>query len=56
VGAQCFQRIAVDVEFDQRLHVIERRISDGRWLTEEEYQATTLAAPPPPSGSEREPG
>jgi hypothetical protein len=47
VGAQCFQRIAVDIEFDQRLQVIERRISGGRWLTEEEYQATTPAPPPP---------
>jgi len=47
VGAQCFRRIAVDVEFDQRLQVIERRISGGRWLTEEEYQATTTALPPP---------
>src|SRR5262249_60545849 len=47
VGAQCFQRIAVDVEFDQRLQVIERRISGGRWLTEEEYRATTTAFPPP---------
>jgi hypothetical protein len=55
VGAHCFQRIAVDVEFDHRLQVIERRISGGRWLTEEEYRATTLAAPPPPSGSKREP-
>ncbi len=56
VGAQCFQRITVDVEFDQRLQVIERRISGGRWLTEEEYRATTIAAPPPSSGSEGEPG
>ena len=47
VGTQCFQRIAVDVEFDQRLQVIERRISGGRWLTEEEYRATTIASPPP---------
>src|SRR5919109_461646 len=56
VGAQCFQRIAVDVEFDHRLQIIERRISGGRWLTEEEYRATTLAVPPPPSGSERKSG
>jgi len=47
VGTQCFQRIAVDVEFDQRLQVIERRISGGRWLTEEEYRAITTAASPP---------
>lgn len=47
VGAQCFQRIAVDVGFDQRLQVIERHISGGRWLTEEEYRATTIASPPP---------
>ena len=52
VGTRCFQRIAVDMEFDQRLQVIERRISGGRWLTEEEYQATTIAAHPPPSTSE----
>jgi hypothetical protein len=44
VGAQCFQRIAVDVAFDQRLQVIERRISGGRWLTEEEYHAHTTPA------------
>jgi hypothetical protein len=47
VGSGCFQRIAVDVAFDQRLQVIERRISGGRWLTEEEYRATTTAFPPP---------
>ncbi len=45
VGLRCFQRIAVDVEFDQRFQVVERRISGGHWLTEEEYQAT--AFPPP---------
>ena len=47
VGARCFQRIAVDIAFDQRLQIIERRISDGRWLTEEEYRAITTAPPPP---------
>jgi len=47
VGARCFQRIAVDVEFDQRLQVVERRISGGRWLTEEEYRALARASPPP---------
>jgi len=46
VGTRCFQRIAVDVEFDQHLQVSERHISGGRWLTEEEYQATTSAPPP----------
>ena len=46
VGTRCFQRIAVDVEFDQHFQVIERRISGGRWLTEEEYRATTIASPP----------
>jgi len=55
VGTRCFQRIAVDMEFDQRFQVIGRRISGGRWLTEEEYQATTTAARPPPSTSEGEP-
>jgi hypothetical protein len=47
VGAQCFQRIVVAIEFDQRLQVIERRISGGRWLTEEEYRTTTTVVPPP---------
>src|SRR4029450_1545334 len=47
VGARCFQRIAVDVEFDQRLQVIERRISGGRWLTEAEYRTTATVFPPP---------
>jgi hypothetical protein len=37
----------VDVEFDQRLQVIEQRINGGRWLTEEEYRATTIESPPP---------
>jgi hypothetical protein len=46
VGSRCFQRIAVDMEFDQRLQVVERRISGGRWLTEEEYRATTALPPP----------
>lgn len=50
VGTRCFQRIAVDVAFDQRLQVIERRISGGRWLSEEEYQASTTAAHPPRHG------
>ena len=47
VGSRCFQRIAVDVAFDQRFGVIERRISGGRWLTEEEYRSTTSAPPSP---------
>ena len=47
VGARCFQRIAVDVEFDQRLQVMERRIRGGRWLTEEEYRAITTVSHPP---------
>lgn len=55
VGTRCFQRIAVDVAFDQRLQIIERRISGGRWLTEEEYLATTTAVHPPLSPSEGEP-
>ena len=50
VGGRCFQRIAVDVAFDQRLQMTERRIRGGRWLSEEEYRAATSASPPPPSG------
>ena len=53
VGARCFQRIAVDVEFDYRVQIVERRISGGRWLTEEEYQAATVASTPPPSRREQ---
>ena len=48
VGARCFQRIAVDVEFDHRVQVIERRISGGRWLTEEEYRVATMPSSPAP--------
>jgi len=50
VGVRCFQRIAVDLAFDHRLQMTERHISGGRWLTEEEYRATTIASTPPPSG------
>jgi hypothetical protein len=50
VGRRCFQRIAVDVAFDQRRQMTERHISGGRWLTEEEYRSTTRASAPPPSG------
>ncbi len=39
VGTRCFQRIAVDVEFDARLGVLAHRVSGGRWLTEAEYHA-----------------
>jgi hypothetical protein len=46
---RCFQRIAVDVAFDQRLQTINRHISGGRWLTEEEYKAATRASIPLPS-------
>ena len=50
VGRRCFQRIAVDVAFDQRLQMTEHRIHGGRWLSAEEYRAATSASPPPPSG------
>lgn len=45
VGTRCFQRIAVDVEFDRRLQTIAHRVSGGRWLSAEEYWAATLAPP-----------
>lgn len=38
VGAQCFQRISVEVEFDRRLQVSAQQVSGGRWLTAAEYQ------------------
>jgi len=49
VGVRCFQRIAVELAFDQRLQTTERHISGGRWLTEEEYRNATRASTPPPS-------
>lgn len=38
VGARCFQRIVVDVEFDRRFQVSAQQISGGRWLTAEDYR------------------
>jgi len=52
VGVRCFQRIAVDLEFDQRLQITGRHISAGRWLSAEEYEAATLSSTPPPSAAE----
>lgn len=52
VGIRCFQRIAVDLEFDRRLQVTECRVSGGRWLTAEEYQTATVSSAPPPSPTE----
>jgi hypothetical protein len=37
VGARCFQRIAVDLAFDGRLQIVDRRITGGDFLTEAEY-------------------
>lgn len=56
VGVRCFQRIAVDLAFDQRLQIIERHISGGRWLNEEEYRAASAASTPPPSREGRDKG
>ena len=50
VGVRCFQRIAVELAFDQRLQTTERHISGGRWLSEEEYRAAPRVSTPPPSG------
>src|SRR5262249_39537217 len=49
VGVRCFQRIAVELAFDQRLQTTERHIRGGRWLTGEEYSAATGASTPAPS-------
>ena len=46
VGARCFQRIAVDLAFDTRLEVVERRITGGEWLTEAEYAAAATSGQP----------
>jgi hypothetical protein len=37
VGDRCFQRIAVDLAFDQHQQVIGQQISGGAFLTEAEY-------------------
>jgi hypothetical protein len=39
VGMRCFQRIAVDLAFDSRLQIVDRRIVGGEWLSEAEYMA-----------------
>jgi hypothetical protein len=44
VGGRCFQRIAVDLAFDSRLQIIDRRITGGEWLTEAEYVAATASS------------
>lgn len=51
VGTRCFQRIAVDVGFNQRLQIVERSIHGGRWLTADEYQVATTAPQLPPTGA-----
>jgi hypothetical protein len=43
VGARCFQHIEVDLAFDSRLQIVERRIVGGEWLTEAEYIAATTS-------------
>ena len=40
VGERCFQRIAVDIGFDAKLEIAERRISGGTFLTPDEYDAS----------------
>ena len=39
VGERCFQRIAVDLAFDHRQRIVERQITGGEFLTEEQYRA-----------------
>ncbi len=38
VGANCFRRITVDLGFDHRQQIIERRIDGGDFLTEAAYR------------------
>jgi hypothetical protein len=52
VGARCFQRISVDLTFDHRLQIRERRIAGGEFLSEAEYAAALAEQSPrgsPPS-------
>jgi hypothetical protein len=41
VGERCFQRIAVDLAFDQRLQLVDRQITGGEFLAEAEYAVAT---------------
>jgi hypothetical protein len=45
VGDRCFQRISIDLGFDRGLHIVERHITGGDFLSEAEY-ATVIAAEP----------
>jgi hypothetical protein len=38
VGERCFQRIAVDLAFDHRQHIIAQQITGGEFLTEAQYR------------------
>lgn len=61
VGERCFQRISVDLAFDSRLQISERRIAGGDFLSEAEYAAAlagqlpTASHPPsfPPGTQEK---
>jgi len=42
VGNQrCFQRIAVECQFDQNHHILERTIEGGKFITEQAYHMGT---------------
>ena len=44
VGDRCFQRIRVDVDFNSRWEIVERRIVGGTFLTAEAYAAAVAGA------------
>jgi hypothetical protein len=41
VGERCFQLIAVTLGFDRRQQIVDRQITGGDFLTEEEYRTAT---------------
>ena len=45
VGERCYQRIAVDLAFDRRQQIVDRKITGGEFLSEAEYLAATVSPP-----------
>ena len=56
VGTRCFQRIAIDVGFDQSLQIVEHHVRGGRWLTADAYQAASAGLQGSPAPPENDAG
>lgn len=41
VGSRCFRRIKVDLTFDGRRQITDRKIEGGTFITREEYESPT---------------